>query len=152
MSFVLIGNTNRPDGGLFTRFPGLYIPGLNVTFNPPPTPTDTGYATTDIAFQYDPIADFPQFPINLLADINSLAALPIVHLGYPNPYLPATIPLVPTALPGGYTPAQLQRLIVICHGDGATGWPAGRDHLFGSSGMIWRLGSCCQLMGFWRRR
>ena len=111
LSFVLIGNTNRPDGGLFTRFPGLYIPGLNVTFNPPPTPTDTGYATTDIAFQYDPIADFPQFPINLLADINSLAALPIVHLGYPNPYLPATIPLVPTALPGGYTPAQLQRLM-----------------------------------------
>jgi putative transposase len=41
---------------------------------------------------------------------------------------------------------------VICHGEGATGWPAGRDHLFGSSGMIGRLGSCCQLMGFWRRR
>ena len=32
-------------------------------------------------------------------------------------------------------------LTVICHGDGATGWPAGRDHLFGSSGMIWCLGS-----------
>jgi len=30
---------------------------------------------------------------------------------------------------------------VICHGDGTTGWPAGRDHLFGSRGMIWRLGS-----------
>ena len=32
-------------------------------------------------------------------------------------------------------------LVVICQGDGTTGWPAGRDHLFGSSGMIWRLGS-----------
>jgi hypothetical protein len=113
LSFVLIGNTNRPNGGLFTRFPGLYIPLLNVTFNPPPTPTDTGYATTDIAFQYDPIADFPQYPINLLASLNALAGLPIVHLSYPNPYLPESgnIPLVPTALPGGYTPDQLQRLM-----------------------------------------
>jgi transposase len=47
---------------------------------------------------------------------------------------------------------ELLSCAVICHGDGTTGWPAGRDHLFGSSGMIWRRGSCCQLMGFWRRR
>jgi hypothetical protein len=112
LSFVLLGNTNRPNGGLFTRFPGLYIPFLNVTFNPPPTPTDTGYATTDIAFQYDPIVDFPQYPVNLLADLNALAGLPMVHLSYPNPYLPTgRIPLVPTDLPGGYTPEQLQILM-----------------------------------------
>jgi len=29
---------------------------------------------------------------------------------------------------------------VICQGDGTTGWPAGRDHLFGSVGMIWVCG------------
>jgi hypothetical protein len=87
-------------------------PESNVTFNPPPTPTDTGYATTDIAFQYDPIVDFPQYPVNLLADLNALAGLPMVHLSYPNPYLPTgRIPLVPTELPGGYTPEQLQRLM-----------------------------------------
>lgn len=29
-----------------------------------------------------------------------------------------------------------QYLGVICHEDGTTGWPATRDHLFGSLGMI----------------
>lgn len=76
-----IGNTNRPDGGLFTRFPGLHLPILNITFNPPSTPTDTGYATTDIAFQYDPIADFPQYPPNILADLNAVAGVPAIRLG-----------------------------------------------------------------------
>lgn len=110
LSFVLTANTNRPNGGLFTRFPGLHIPLLNITFNPPPTPTDTGYATTDIAYQYDPIADFPRYPLNLLADLNALMALPGVHLSYPNPYLSSSR-FVPATLPYGYTEAQLQQLM-----------------------------------------
>ena len=112
LSFVLTANTNRPNGGLFTRFPGLYIPFLNITFNRPPTPTNTAYATTDIVFQYDPIADFPRYPINLLADLNAVMGLPSIHLSYPNPYLPNRgIPFVPRGLPGGYTPDQLQQLM-----------------------------------------
>ena len=113
VSFVLIGNTNRPNGGFFTRFPGVHIPILNITFNGPPTPTDTGYKTTDIAFQYDPVADFPQYPINILADLNALAGFLGVHATYPNPYLPIPpgVPFFPTGLPGGYTPAQLQQLM-----------------------------------------
>lgn len=110
LSFVLTANTNRPNGGLFTRFPSLHIPLLNITFNPPPTPTDTGYATTDIAYQYDPIADFPRYPLNLLADLNALMALPGVHLSYPNPYLTSSR-FVPSSLPGGYTEAQVQQLM-----------------------------------------
>jgi hypothetical protein len=91
----------------------LYIPILNITFNGPPTPTNTGYKTTDIAFQYDPVADFPQYPINILADLNALAGFLGVHATYPNPYLPIPpgIPFFPTGLPGGYTPAQLQQLM-----------------------------------------
>ncbi|MGE5694389.1 MAG: PE-PPE domain-containing protein [Candidatus Sericytochromatia bacterium] len=113
LSFALIGNTNRPNGGIFTRFPGVHIPILNITFNGPPTPTNTGYKTTDIAFQYDPVADFPQYPINILADLNALAGFLGVHATYPNPFLPlpAGIPFFPTGLPGGYTPAQLQQLM-----------------------------------------
>ncbi len=110
LSFVLTANTNRPNGGLFTRFPGVHIPLLNITFNAPPTPTDTGYATTDIAYQYDPIADFPRYPLNLLADLNALIALPGVHLSYPNPYLSSSR-FVPASLPGGYTEAQVQQLM-----------------------------------------
>lgn len=113
VSFVLVGNTNRPNGGLFTRFPGLYIPILNITFNGPPTPTDTGYKTTDIAFQYDPVADFPEYPIDVLADLNALAGFLGVHATYPNPYLPIPpgVPFFPTGLPDGYTPAELQQLM-----------------------------------------
>ena len=110
LSFVLTANTNRPNGGLFTRFPGVHIPLLNITFNPPPTPTDTGYATTDIAYQYDPIADFPRYPLNLLADLNAVMALPGVHLSYPNPYLSSSV-FVPSRLPYGYTEAQVQQLM-----------------------------------------
>lgn len=113
VSFVLVGNTNRPNGGLFTRFPGLHIPLLDITFNPPPTPTDTGYATTDIAFQYDPIVDYPRYPLNVVAVLNALAGLPALHLSYPNPYLPPSrgISIFPKELPGGYTLDQLQQLM-----------------------------------------
>lgn len=110
LSFVLTANTNRPNGGLFTRFPGVHIPILNITFNSPPTPTDTGYATTDIAYQYDPIADFPRYPLNVLADLNAVMALPGVHLSYPNPYLSSSV-FVPSRLPYGYTVAQVQQLV-----------------------------------------
>jgi hypothetical protein len=110
VSFVVIGNTNRPNGGILARFPGLYIPVLNVTLDGA-APTDTGYKTTDIAFEYDPVADFPQYPINLLADLNALIGFIDVHATYPNPYLPlpAGIPFFPTDLPNGYTPAELQQ-------------------------------------------
>jgi hypothetical protein len=110
VSFVVTGDTNRPNGGILARFPGLYIPGLNITFDGA-APTDTGYQTTDIAFEYDPVADFPQYPIDILADLNSLVGFLDVHATYPNPYLPlpAGIPFFPTALPDGYTPAELQQ-------------------------------------------
>ncbi|BBZ27622.1 hypothetical protein MMAD_19170 [Mycolicibacterium madagascariense] len=110
VSFVVAGNTNRPNGGILARFPGVHIPGLNITFDGA-APTDTGYRTTDIAFEYDPVADFPEYPINLLADINSLAGALGVHATYPNPYLPIPpgVPFFPTALPDGYSPAELQQ-------------------------------------------
>jgi PE-PPE domain len=110
VSFVVIGDASRPNGGILARFPGLWIPLVDVTFDGA-APTDTGYATTDIAFQYDPIADFPQYPINILADLNALIGLGGVHATYANPYLPASAgnPFIPTALPDGYTPEELKQ-------------------------------------------
>jgi hypothetical protein len=108
VSFVVAGDTNRPNGGILSRFPGLYIPILNLTFDGA-APTNTGYHTTDIAFEYDPVSDFPEYPLDLLADLNSLIAFLDVHATYPNPYLPLPqgIPLFPTALPDRYTAAEL---------------------------------------------
>ena len=69
ISFVVIGNPARPNGGLNERFAGLRLPGWTFTGA---TPTDTTFPTVDIARQYDPFADFPLYPLNLLADLNAV--------------------------------------------------------------------------------
>jgi PE-PPE domain len=106
--FVLIGDPQRPNGGVFERLAILgTVPILDATFgNPTPTNTaPTGVInTTDIAFQYDGVADFPAYPINALADLNAIAGFEYVHGEY---LVPDGTP--PSgALPYGYTPATLQ--------------------------------------------
>jgi len=59
---VLLGNGDRPNGGVLARFAPLYIPGLDMTFTGA-TPTNTGIPTEDYAGQYDPIADAPTNPL-----------------------------------------------------------------------------------------
>jgi PE-PPE domain len=68
VSFVLIANGNRANGGLLARGPlGFTIPMPliygGVTFSGP-TPTNTQYNTVDIAGQYDGWADVPMNPLN----------------------------------------------------------------------------------------
>jgi len=82
LSFVLLGNPNNPNGGILERFAGLYIPGLNVPFNGA-TPANTIYPTAIYTIQYDGWADFPQYPINLLADLNAVAGIYYLHPMYP---------------------------------------------------------------------
>src|SRR4029079_10432827 len=81
IEFVLGGDPNLPNGGLLARFPGLYIPILNFSFNGP-EPTDTRFDTTVITRQYDLFADFPLYPLNFIADMNALLGFIYVHL-YP---------------------------------------------------------------------
>ena len=75
---MLAGDPNNPNGGLFERFDGLYIPGFNETFSGA-TPTWT-YPTDIYTIQYDGYADFPRYPINLLADANAIFGLYYDHL------------------------------------------------------------------------
>ncbi|MGB9226916.1 PE-PPE domain-containing protein, partial [Mycobacterium sp.] len=77
VSFVLTGDPNAPNGGLFERLVGLRIPALGITFNGA-TP-DNLYPTTIWTQEYDGFADVPRYPINLLSDINSLAGIYYVH-------------------------------------------------------------------------
>lgn len=106
INFVLIGNPNRPNGGLFERLAMFgTVPILDATFGLP-TPTDTEMSTVDIAFQYDGVADFPLYPINLLADLNAVAGFWYTHGSY----------LAPDgrnsdALPNGLTPTELAAAI-----------------------------------------
>ena len=73
LEFFLLANPNRPNGGILQRFAGFYIPFFDIRVDGS-TPTDTPYQTTDISWQYDGAADFPTYPLNLLAVLNSLIA------------------------------------------------------------------------------
>jgi hypothetical protein len=81
LSFVLVGNPDRPDGGFLERFDGSFIPGLGFTFFGA-TPVNA-YPTTDIAIQYDGVADFPQYPLDIFADANAVAGFIFLHPQYP---------------------------------------------------------------------
>ena len=118
IDFVLIGNPNRPNGGLFERLAMFgTVPILDATFGLP-TPTDTDMSTVDIAFQYDGVADFPLYPINLLADLNAIAGFWYTHGSYLAPD-----GRNPTELPNGLTPEEL---------DAAIADPANQQHTPGS--------------------
>jgi hypothetical protein len=85
LSFVLVGDPSTPNGGLITRFevPGapLALPSLGVTFNEVPTPSSP-YPTAVYNQEYDAVADFPQYPINLLSVLNAYVGLFTQHFGY----------------------------------------------------------------------
>lgn len=107
LAFVLIGNPNRPNGGVFERLALLgTVPILDATFGQP-TPTDTNINTTDIAFQYDGVADFPLYPINLLADLNAIAGFWYIH----GTYLAPNGNSSPGELPNGLVPADLESIV-----------------------------------------
>lgn len=87
LAFMLVGDPNNPDGGILERFAGLYIPGLDVSFNGA-TPPNVPFPTDIYSIQYDGVADAPQFPINPLSDANALAGYFELHSDYPT--VPAT--------------------------------------------------------------
>lgn len=78
LSFVLLVDPDNPNGGLFARFPDVAFPALGVTFNGA-TPPDTAYPTDIYTLEYDGASDYPQYPIDLLADLNALAGFLFVH-------------------------------------------------------------------------
>ncbi|OSC42036.1 PE family protein [Mycobacterium decipiens] len=83
ISFVMIGSGNNPVGGLLSRFPGFYIPFLDVPFNGA-TPANTPYETHIYTAQYDGIAHAPQYPLRILSDINAFMGYFFVHNTYPD--------------------------------------------------------------------
>lgn len=74
MSVILLGNGGRKYGGI-NGWWDFYGDSLM-------TPTDTQFSVLDVARQYDPIADFPDNPFNLLALANALSGFNGVHLKY----------------------------------------------------------------------
>jgi hypothetical protein len=81
LAFVLVGDPNNPDGGVLERFDGFYVPGFNIPFNGA-TP-DLAYPSDIYTIQYDGAADFPQYPLNILSDVNAILGLLYDH-DYPD--------------------------------------------------------------------
>ncbi len=85
VNYVLVENPGRPNGGIMARFGGLYVPLLDITFGGPTPvvrdPQPGAGATVDIARQYDGWADFPTYPLNLLATANAILGIIYLHGG-----------------------------------------------------------------------
>ena len=78
IDFVLAGDVAVPNGGFGARFPGLHIPVLEWSYDGAEL-TDTPFDTAVINRQYDGFADFPLYPLNLVADFNAILGLFYVH-------------------------------------------------------------------------
>ncbi|ORW90059.1 PE family protein [Mycobacterium szulgai] len=99
LSFIMAAAGNNPNGGLLARFPGFYLPFLDVPFNGA-TPANNPYPTQIFTAQYDGIAHTPQYPLHILSDINAVMGYFYVHPNYPT--FPAT-DAVPLPTSPGYT-------------------------------------------------
>ncbi|KAA1248533.1 PE-PPE domain-containing protein [Mycobacterium simiae] len=80
LSFVLLGSPSNPNGGILARFPDVRIQPLGVTFSG--AIPDTIYPTTVYTRQYDGWADFPQYPANIVADVNAMLGIFYSHGTY----------------------------------------------------------------------
>jgi hypothetical protein len=94
IDFVLAGDPNLPNGGLASRFAGLYIPILDLSFNGP-APTDTQFKTVEINRQYDGFSDLPLYPLNGISLVNALLGVVYTHLYI----LDVSLPADPTTSP-----------------------------------------------------
>ncbi|KZS58985.1 PE family protein [Mycobacterium ostraviense] len=102
LSFVLASNPNNPDGGILARFPGFYIPFLDVPFSGA-TPPNSPYPTSMYTIQYEGVANAPQYPLHVLSNINAVMGYFYLH----DTYQHLTATQVSSALPlptsPGYT-------------------------------------------------
>ena len=77
-AFVLIGDPERPNGGILARMPaGTYIPVLGITGGN--ATSSTGAPVVMVTKQYDGIADAPVYLGNVVADVNALLGAYYLH-------------------------------------------------------------------------
>ncbi len=81
LNLTLVGDVSNPNGGLLARFPGLSLPSLGLTFGTA-TP-DNSFPTKIYTIEYDGFADFPQYPIDVLSDVNAFFGIIELHGQYP---------------------------------------------------------------------
>jgi diacyltrehalose acyltransferase len=84
LQFMLVEDLNNPNGGFLERFPFL------ATESFPPTPADTPYQTDIYNIEYSGSSDVPQYPLNIMADLNAADGYADLHPfllpGYPTTF------------------------------------------------------------------
>lgn len=78
VQFHVFGSPQRPNGGIFARFPDLAIGDIVFAGANP----DTRYELTDIGYEYDPVSDFPAYPLLPLTLLNAVMGFPELHIDY----------------------------------------------------------------------
>lgn len=79
VSFLVMGNPNRPNGGILARFPAFTLPIAGVTFGG--SSPDTDYQITDISWEYDLASDAPAY-LNPLSFANGVVGFFYQHSFY----------------------------------------------------------------------
>jgi hypothetical protein len=83
ITFVLVGNGARNDGGLWARLPaGVYVPLIGLSFGASMNPDPNGPQVIQISKQYDGASDVPQYVLNPVAWANAALGFVYVHNGY----------------------------------------------------------------------
>jgi hypothetical protein len=94
---VLDNNTNRAGGGFWTTY-SMFAPLLGTSAAP--TPDDLPVPVVDTAYEYNINSNAPTYPINLLADVNSLMAYIYDYGGQASAPMPPEILQDPAASAG----------------------------------------------------
>jgi hypothetical protein len=110
LHFVLLGDPDNPESGVWELESAL----PNVPSYYTVTPPDTPYPTDIYTIQYDGVGDFPQYPIDPLADINAGTGQYYAHLDYATvtPEQLATAVELPTS-PGYYADGGVTQYYLI---------------------------------------
>ena len=82
VSFILVGDPSNPNGGFLERFVGVSAPSFGLTASITGATPSNLYPTSIYTKEYDGFADFPQYPINLLSDLNAFAGIAFDHTAY----------------------------------------------------------------------
>jgi hypothetical protein len=90
VTFVMVGNGARNDGGLWARLPaGVYVPFIGLSFGASTNPvleTDPYYQKAPkvilVSKQYDGASDVPKYVLNPVAWANAMMGFLYVHNGY----------------------------------------------------------------------
>ncbi len=83
INFVTVGQEMNPNGGWFSRYPGLNAASLGEYFFGS-TPEDA-FPTVNYTLEYDGFADSPRYPLNFLSSLNAAMGILLVHVNYGNP-------------------------------------------------------------------